>query len=87
VTGIVNITAEDYERMPSRFDGHWLRSNFPHVAQSMDRFIAKVKQETNGELVGDLEIVRIPLDRWMHAAQSTDAPKDRSSGESARSDH
>src|SRR5262249_5260495 len=29
VTGIVNITAEDYERMPSRFDGQWLRSNFP----------------------------------------------------------
>ena len=64
VTGIVNISAEDYERMPSRFDGQWLRSNFPHVAQSMDRFIAKVKQETNGEIVGDLEIVRIPLDLY-----------------------
>ena len=64
VTGIVNITAEDYARMPSRFDGHWLRSNFPHVAQSMDRFIAKVKQETSGELVGDLEIIRIPLDLY-----------------------
>ena len=48
VTGIVNISAEDYERMPSRFDGQWLRSNFPQVAQSMDRFIAKVKTETNG---------------------------------------
>ena len=64
VTGIVNIPAEDYERMPSRFDGQWLRSNFPHVAQSMDRFIAKVKTETNGEIVGDLEIVRIPLDLY-----------------------
>jgi len=64
VTGIVNISAEDYERMPSRFDGHWLRSNFPHVAESMDRFIAKVKQETNGEIVGDLEIIRIPLDLY-----------------------
>jgi hypothetical protein len=31
VTGIVSITAEDYERMPSRFDGPWLRSNFPEV--------------------------------------------------------
>ena len=29
VTGIVNITAEDYEAMPPRFDGEWLRSNFP----------------------------------------------------------
>ena len=74
VTGIVNITAEDYERMPSRFDGHWLRSNFPHVAQSMDRFIAKVKQETNGELVGDLEIVRIPLDLRARSDQPAVAP-------------
>ena len=64
VTGIVDIPAEDYERMPSRFDGQWLRSNFPHVAQSMDHFIAKVKTETNGTIVGDLEIVRIPLDLY-----------------------
>jgi hypothetical protein len=64
VTGIINIPAEDYERMPSRFDGQWLRLNFPDVAQSMDRFIAKVKTETNGEIVGDLEIVRIPLDLY-----------------------
>ena len=64
VTGIVNIPPEDYERMPSRFDGQWLRGNFPQVAQSMDRFIAKIKTETNGEIVGDLEIVRIPLDLY-----------------------
>ena len=64
VTGIVNISAEDYEQMPSRFDGHWLRSNFPHVAESMDRFISEVKQETNGEIVGDLEVIRIPLDLY-----------------------
>jgi hypothetical protein len=61
VTGIVNISAEDYERLPSRFDGEWLRSNFPQVAQSMDRFIAKVKTETHGAIVGDLEMVRITL--------------------------
>ena len=64
VTGIVNITAEDYEAMPSRFDGEWLRSNFPGVAQSMDRFIDKIKQETHGEILGDLEIVRIPLNLY-----------------------
>src|SRR5215218_10720275 len=64
VTGIVHISAEDYERMPSRFDGHWLRGNFPHVAESMDRFIANIKRETNGEIVGDLEIIRIPLDLY-----------------------
>ena len=64
VTGIVNITAEEYEAMPSRFDGQWLRSNFPSVAQSMDRFIDKIKEETHGEILGDLEIVRIPLDLY-----------------------
>ena len=60
VSGIVNITAEEYEAMPPRFDGEWLRGNFPGVAESMDRFIDKVKQETHGEVIGDLEIVRIP---------------------------
>jgi hypothetical protein len=64
VTGIVNISAEDYERMPSRFDGQWLRGNFPRVAESMDRFIGKIKEETHGEIVGDLEIIRIPLDLY-----------------------
>ncbi len=56
VTGIVKITAEDYAAMPSRFDGPWLRANFPSVAESMDRFINKIKQETHGELLGNLEI-------------------------------
>ena len=64
VTGIVNISAEEYEAMPSRFDGEWLRSNFPGVAESMDRFIDKIKEETHGEIVGELEIVRIPLDLY-----------------------
>jgi 2-polyprenyl-6-methoxyphenol hydroxylase-like FAD-dependent oxidoreductase len=64
VTGIIGIPAEEYERMPTRFDGQWLRSHFPEVAQSMDRFIAKVRTETQGEIVGDLEIVRIPLDLY-----------------------
>src|SRR4026207_1218892 len=64
VTGVINISAEEYEAMPSRFDGEWLRGNFPEVAQSMDRFIAKIKEETHGEILGDLEIVRIPLDLY-----------------------
>jgi 2-polyprenyl-6-methoxyphenol hydroxylase-like FAD-dependent oxidoreductase len=64
VTGIVKISAEDFEAMPSRFDGERLRSNFPGVAQSMDRFIDKIKDETHGEILGDLEIVRIPLDLY-----------------------
>ncbi len=64
VTGIVNISAEEFEAMPPRFDGEWLRDNFPGVAQSMDRFIDKIKEETPGEILGDLEIVRIPLDLY-----------------------
>ena len=64
VTGIVNISAEDYDRMPSRCDGQWLRENFPPVANSMDRFIKKVRTESNGTIVGDLEVVRIPLDLY-----------------------
>ena len=50
--------------MPSTFDGEWLRGNFPSVARSMDRFIDKIKEETHGEVLGDLEIVRIPLDLY-----------------------
>jgi 2-polyprenyl-6-methoxyphenol hydroxylase-like FAD-dependent oxidoreductase len=80
VTGVVNISAEEFEAMPSRVDGEWLRSNFPGVAQSMDRFIDKIKEETHGEILGDLEVVRIPLDlyrarnatnrQWLAAARS-----------------
>ena len=64
VTGIVNISADEYEAMPARFDGEWLRGNFPGVAESMDRFVDKIKEETHGEILGDLEIVRIPLDLY-----------------------
>jgi 2-polyprenyl-6-methoxyphenol hydroxylase-like FAD-dependent oxidoreductase len=64
VTGIVNITAENYSAMPPTFDGEWLRAHFPLVAQSMDRFIDKIKQETHGEIIGDLQIVRIPLNLY-----------------------
>jgi flavin-dependent dehydrogenase len=64
ITGIVNIPAEDYDRMPPRCDGQWLRDNFSPVAQSMDRFITKIRTETNGTIVGDLEVVRIPLNLY-----------------------
>jgi hypothetical protein len=64
VTGIVTITAEEFEAMPPRFDGRWLRENFPAVAESMDRFIDKMKEETHGEILGELEIIRIPLNLY-----------------------
>ena len=62
MTGIVEISQAEFEAMPATFEGAWLREHFPSVATSMDRFIDKVKDETHGELVGDLEITRIPLD-------------------------
>jgi 2-polyprenyl-6-methoxyphenol hydroxylase-like FAD-dependent oxidoreductase len=70
VTGIVSICMEVFEAMPPRFDGEWLREHFPAVATSMDNFIDQIKLETNGEVISDLEITRIPLDVY-HAWHNT----------------
>ena len=64
VSGIVKISPKDFELMPATFNGQWLRIHFPQVAKSMDNFIDKIKQETHGELIGDLEVVRIPLNLY-----------------------
>lgn len=64
VTGIVTITADEFANMPPKFDGRWLRDNYPRVAESMDCFIDKIKEETHGEVVGELEVVRIPLNLY-----------------------
>ena len=64
VTGIIGISEAEYQAMPPAFDGAWLRDRFPDVAVSMDRFIDKVRDETHGELIGELEIMRIPLDLY-----------------------
>ena len=73
MTGIVSINAEDYEKMPAKCDGAWLRANFSDAASSMDRFIDKIKEETHGEVIGDLEIIRIPLDLY-RARHATSRP-------------
>ncbi|HEY7440606.1 MAG TPA: hypothetical protein VIC35_14520 [Acidimicrobiia bacterium] len=73
VTGIITITAEEFEAMPPQFDGQWLRDNFPDVASSMDRFIDKVREESHGEIVGDLGIIRIPLNLY-RARNATSRP-------------
>ena len=62
VTGIVSISRAEFEAMPPTCDGEYLRERFPGVAESMDRFMDRVKAETNGDLVGELDITRIPLD-------------------------
>jgi len=64
VTGIVTISPEEYAAMPPRFDGEWLGENLPAAAHSMQRFIGKIQQETQGEVVGDLNIIRIPLNLY-----------------------
>jgi len=78
VTGIISISEEEFQAMPSSFDGAWLRERYPTVAQSMDRFIDKVKDETHGELVGELEIMRIPLD--VYRARNATSRRWRQSG-------
>ena len=39
----------------------------------MDRFIRKVDRETGGKMMGDLEIVRIPMELY-HARHATSRP-------------
>jgi 2-polyprenyl-6-methoxyphenol hydroxylase-like FAD-dependent oxidoreductase len=80
VTGIVNISAADYEAMPPKFDGAWLRSHFPELTQSMERFIGKIKEETPGEILGDLEVMRIPLN--LYRARNATSRRWRAAGPS-----
>jgi 2-polyprenyl-6-methoxyphenol hydroxylase-like FAD-dependent oxidoreductase len=64
VTGVIGITGDEFAALPAQFSGHWLRSNFSNVAASMDHFIDMIKLETDGELLGDLEIIRIPMNLY-----------------------
>jgi hypothetical protein len=68
--------------MPNKFDGQWLRDHFPDVASSMDRFINKIRLEARGDVLGDLEIVRIPL--ILYRARNATSRKWRSA---ASADH
>ncbi|MEI7759215.1 MAG: hypothetical protein WCJ67_00430 [Thermoleophilia bacterium] len=87
VTGIVHISSEEAAAMPPQFDGEWLREHLPEAARSMDRFIDKMRDETHGEIVGDLQIICIPLNlyrarhatsRLYRAPDSADHPFARS---------
>ena len=64
VFGIVNISAEDYEAMPAKCNGNHLREHFPAVAASMDRFIQQIGLETQGEVLGEIDVIRIPLNLY-----------------------
>ena len=73
VTGIVTISPDEFRAIPPVTDGAWLREHFPQIAVSMDRFIDRVRDESHGEVVGDLNIMRIPLDVY-HARNATSRP-------------
>jgi len=64
VTGLITISPEDYAAMPPQFDGQWLREHFPGVADSVEHFVEKIQEESHGEIVGDLHIIRIPLNLY-----------------------
>jgi len=64
VTGIIHITVDQAEAMPTQFRGEWLRENFPEIAASMDHFIACMESDTHGQIVGDLDIISIPLNLY-----------------------
>ncbi len=78
VTGIVVISDREFAEMPARCDGPWLRANFAGVARSMARFIDKIKQEVPGEVIGELEVVRIPL--VLYRARNATSRKWREAG-------
>lgn len=70
VTGIVQIREQEFEAMPATCDAAYLRERFPLIAHSMYGFIDRVVAETHGHVIGDLKIVRIPLDLF-HARNAT----------------
>ncbi len=70
VFGIITIAAEEFAAMPPQCKGDYLRENFPAVAASMDRFIEQIDQETDGKIISDIDIVRIPLNLY-HARNAT----------------
>ena len=73
VFGIVTISAEDFAAMPPRCSGDVLREHFPVVAESMDRFIQQIDQETEGAVVGEIDVIRIPLNLY-RARNATSRP-------------
>src|SRR5215831_18318066 len=41
-----------------------LREHFPAVAESMDRFIQQIHQDAHGEVAGEIDVIRIPLNLY-----------------------
>ena len=65
VTGIVTISPEEYAAMPRPLRRRVAaRATSRTPPDSMERFIDKIKLETDGEVVGDLGIIRIPLNLY-----------------------
>lgn len=70
VFGIISVSAEDFAALPPQCKGDLLREQFPAVATSMDRFIEQINAETGGHVIGDIDVIRIPLNLY-HARNAT----------------
>ena len=56
--------AEDYAAMPTQFDGRSARRALPDVGLWRQHFVEKIEEESHGEIIGDLDIIRIPLNLY-----------------------
>ena len=63
VTGIITITGDEYAAMPGS-STEVAPGQLQDVAESMDQFIDKIVEESHGELLGELAIVRLPLNLY-----------------------
>ena len=84
VTGIVAISRDEYEAMPSTFDGAWLREHFPDVA-AVDGPVHRQGQATRRTASSSAtsQIMRIPLD--VYRARNATSRRWRGSGRTTRS--
>ncbi len=64
VTGVVHITPEDYERLPSTLSQEWLDANEDPIAQSINRFLTNHLIPLSGSEPENLAIITLPLNLY-----------------------
>lgn len=64
VTGVVHITAEDYERLPSSLSQEWLDENEDPIAQSINRFLKNHLIPLSNSEPENLAIITLPLNLY-----------------------
>lgn len=78
VTAIATISEAEFEALPGTCDGAWLREHFPAMGRSLDRFIDHLKADSDGEVIGDVQVIRLPLD--VYRARNVTSRQWQSSG-------